>query len=113
MGGWIFRFGVEWKEGKADGAADRQSPVGRVALRRFCPTLRVEAPTAVLGSWVSSGLQGSISGTDGSESPPALAQARRKARPNGFSGGSPVGKGCHRGLDDVILKQVTRGILTV
>jgi hypothetical protein len=41
-----------WKEGKADGAVARLSTVGWVALRRFCPTLRVEAPTAVLGSWV-------------------------------------------------------------
>jgi hypothetical protein len=43
---------IGWKEGKADGAVVRLSTVGRVALRRFCPTLRVEAPTAVLGSWV-------------------------------------------------------------
>ena len=66
MGGWIFRYGVDGKEGKADGAADRQSPVGWVALRRFCPTLRVEAPAAGLGSWGSTGLQGLISGMDGS-----------------------------------------------
>jgi hypothetical protein len=44
---------ADWKEGKADGAVVRLSTVGRVALRRFCPTLRVEAPTAGLGSWVS------------------------------------------------------------
>jgi hypothetical protein len=91
MGGWIFRFGVEWKEGKADWAADRQSPVGRVALRRFCPLDGAEAPTAVLGSWVSTGLQGSFSGTNGAESPPALARRARKGAPDGFSGGSPVG----------------------
>jgi hypothetical protein len=28
----------KWKEGKADGAVVRLSTVGRVALRRFCPT---------------------------------------------------------------------------
>jgi hypothetical protein len=90
MGGWIFRFGVEWKEGKADWAADRQSPVGRVALRRFCPLDGAEAPTAVLGSWVLTGLQGSSAGQRMVE-PTCTRSARRKARPNGFSGGSPVG----------------------
>ena len=52
MGDWIFRYGVDWKEGKADEPLVRARLVGWVALRRFCPTLRAEAPKAVLGSWV-------------------------------------------------------------
>jgi hypothetical protein len=87
MGGWIFRFGVEWKEGKADGAVVRLSTVGRVALRRFCPLDGAEAPTAVLGSWVSTGLQGSFSGSTDGRALPALARRARKGAPDGFSGG--------------------------
>jgi hypothetical protein len=87
---------MDWKEGKADGAVVRLSTVGRVALRRFCPTLRVEAPTAVLGSWVSTGLQGSISGTDGSESLPALARRARKGAPERLQSGVSRFRGHHQ-----------------
>jgi hypothetical protein len=89
-----------------------QAPYGWVALRRFCPTLRAEAPTAVLGSWVSTALQGSISGTDGAKSPPTLARRARKGAPAALEGVSRRFGGCRRGLDDVILKQVIRGWLT-
>jgi hypothetical protein len=91
----------DWKEGKADGAADRQSPVGWVALRRFCPTLRVEAPTVVLGSWVSTGLQGSEGQRMGRRAHLHSLGAPVRARPNGFSGGVSIGSGVISGLDDV------------
>jgi hypothetical protein len=86
-------MGLIGKKGKPTARSLDQAPYGWVALRRFCPTLRVEAPPAVLGSWGSTGLQGSISGTDGAESLPALARRARKGAPDGFSGGSPDGLG--------------------
>ncbi len=57
---------IGWKEGKADGAVARLSTVGWVSLRRFCPTLRVEASAAGLGSWDDDDGATVVGATDGS-----------------------------------------------
>jgi len=47
-------MGLIGKKGKPTSRSLEQGSLAGFPLRRFCPTLRAEAPTAVLGSWVVS-----------------------------------------------------------
>jgi hypothetical protein len=83
-------LGLIWKEGKADEPLVRARLVGWVALRRFCPTLRVEAPTAVLGSWVVTSGANLVDERIGRQ--PTFAR-RAERRAERLQWGSPVGLG--------------------